>query len=227
LLGAGLALLFTAMVMGGLSALGMIRPAAPGVGAPAGLAVLQGIMVAALMFAVQASTEEMIYRGWLQNVIAVRIGPPIAILIATVGFDFAHGLNPGFGLLPGINLVLFAVFLSLLALRTAGLWAGCAWHATWNWSLSNLWGVPLSGIEPEGGTAMAWTLTGPAFMTGGAWGPEGGLLATAVLTGGTVWAALWRGLGTRPARTPVIPNAPLSSPAKRGIWQASGTPRAE
>lgn len=205
-LGLGLALLFTTLIMGGLSVFGMATPRPPG-NDPIGMAAMQGIVVAAVMFAVQASTEEMLYRGWMQNVIAVRQGAFLAIFIVTVAFTWAHSRNPGFSLLPGVNLVLFAVFLSLLTLRTGGLWAGCAWHAGWNWSLSNLWGVPLSGIEPEGGSAMAWHLSGPAVLTGGAWGPEGGLLATAVLAGATVWVALWHGLGTRipvaaPAMTP-------------------------
>jgi hypothetical protein len=194
--------------MGGLSALGMIRPQAPSAEAATLPVILQGILVAALMYAVQGSTEEMIYRGWMQNVLALRIGPPIATAIATVAFTWAHADNPGFGLLPGINLVLFAVFLSLLALRTGSLWASCAWHAAWNWLLSNIWGVPLSGIDPEGGTAMTWTLTGPALMTGGTWGPEGGLLATAILACAVVWASFWRGFG-EPAK-PVAP--PMPSP---------------
>ncbi|HJQ56631.1 MAG TPA: type II CAAX endopeptidase family protein [Vineibacter sp.] len=202
-LGVGTALLFTTLVMGGLHLLGMLGPA-PGNAGPIGLAALQGIMIAALTYAVQASTEEMIYRGWLQNVIAVRIGAPIAIVIATIAFTAAHSRNTGFGLLPCVNLVLFAAFLALLSLRTGGLWASCAWHATWNWSLNNIWGVPLSGLEPEGGSAMAFSLTGPALFTGGAWGPEGGLLATAVLVGATVWAGLWRGLGDRAAPSPAV-----------------------
>jgi membrane protease YdiL (CAAX protease family) len=200
-LGMFLALLFTTLVMGALSMFGMLKLPTSGT-MPVGMAALPAILVAALMYAVQASTEEMIYRGWLQNVIAVRIGPPIAIAITTLAFAGAHALNPGFGALAGVNLVLFAVFLSLLALRTGGLWAGCAWHAVWNWSLSNIWGVTLSGIEPEGGSAMLWTLSGSSLLTGGTWGPEGGLLATAVLTGGTVWAALWHGLGRRQPAAP-------------------------
>ncbi len=208
-LGLGLALLFTGLIMGMLGMFGMITPRPPGTDL-IGMAAMQGIVVAAVMFAVQASTEEMIYRGWMQNVLAVRLGPPIAIAIVTIAFTWAHSRNPGFGILPGINLVLFAIFLSLLALRTGGLWASCAWHAGWNWSLSNLWGVPLSGIEPEGGSAMAWTLTGPTMITGGAWGPEGGLLATAVLAGATVWVALWRGLGAKPVAV-----APVLSPEAR------------
>ena len=215
-LGLGLALLFTTAIMGGLGALGMIAPRPPG-SDPVGMAAMQGIVMAAIMFAVQASTEEMVYRGWMQNVLAVKLGPPIAIAIVTIAFTWAHSRNDGFGVLPGINLVLFAIFLSLLSLRTGGLWAGCAWHAGWNWSLSNLWGVPLSGIEPEGGSAMAWSLTGPAMMTGGTWGPEGGLLATAVLAGATVWVALWHGLGARPAATA----APLSPEARLAAYRAT------
>lgn len=206
-LGIGTALLFTTMIMGGLNTLDMVGPA-PAASEPIGAAALSGILVAALMYTVQASTEEMIYRGWLQNVIAVRIGAPIAIVITTIAFAWAHSRNPGFGFLPGLNLVLFAMFLSLLSLRTGGLWASCAWHATWNWSLNNIWGVPLSGLPPEGGSALAFSLTGPSLFTGGQWGPEGGLLATAVLAGGTVWVALWRGLGDPVASVAATPAKP-------------------
>lgn len=205
-LGIAIALLFTTAVMGVLVALGMAGRTPPGAD-PVGVAALQGIVIAAVMYAVQASTEEMIYRGWLQNVLALRPGAPLAILVTTVAFTFAHADNDGFGLMAGINLTLFAIFLSLLALRTGGLWASCAWHAAWNWSLNNVWGVPLSGIPPEGGSAMSWALTGPSLLTGGAWGPEGGLLATAVLAGGTVWAALWHGMGDRKAAMPAPPPA--------------------
>lgn len=213
-LGLGLALLFTTLVMGVLGGTGMLRMQAPSTD-PIGMAATQAIVVAAVMYTVQASTEEMIYRGWLQNVVALRIGPPIAIAVSIVAFVAAHVDNPGFGILPGINLTLFAAFLSLLALRTGGLWASCAWHAGWNWMLSNIWGVPLSGLPPEGGSAMVWALTGPQIFTGGEWGPEGGLLATAVLTGGTVWVALWRGLGDR------IPTAAPDLPPATANWGAA------
>jgi hypothetical protein len=218
-IGIGTGLLFTTLIMGGLQVLGMLKPA-PADTLPTGLAALQAIAVAALTYAVQASAEEMIYRGWLQNVMAVRIGAPIAIVIATIAFTGAHSRNPGFGFLPCVNLVLFAVFLSLLSLRTGGLWACCAWHATWNWSFNNIWGVPLSGLPPDGGSALAFSLTGPSLFTGGAWGPEGGLLATAVLAGATVWAALWRGLGERIAPRPAMPSGshpplPAYRPAPR------------
>jgi membrane protease YdiL (CAAX protease family) len=212
-LGFGLAILFTTLVVGGLVALGMLKPQPPGTD-PVGMAAMQGVVVAALVYAVQASTEEMVYRGWLQNVVAIRLGPPIAIAIVAAGFTAAHSRNPGFDVLPGINLVLFALFLSFLALRTGSIWASCAWHAGWNWSLNNLWGVPLSGLPPEGGSAMAWAMTGPGIMTGGVWGPEGGLLATAVLAGGTVWVALWQGLGDKvraPAQVAQSPEARLAA----------------
>jgi hypothetical protein len=62
---------------------------------------------------------------------------------------------------------------------------------------------------------MVWALTGPQIFTGGEWGPEGGLLATAVLTGGTVWVALWRGLGDR------IPTAAPDLPPATANWGAA------
>jgi uncharacterized protein len=215
-LGVGVAILFTTLVVGGLSASGMIKSQATT--GPVGMAALEGILVAALTYTVQASAEEMVYRGWLQNVIAIHWGPWAGVAITTIAFVAAHSRNEGFGLLPAVNLALFGLFLSLLALRTGSIWASCGWHIAWNWSINNVWGMRLSGLDPDGGSAMVWAPNGPVLFTGGAYGPEGGLLATAVLLGGTVWVALWPGLG-RSSRASA--QVPLSGEARLAAYRAA------
>jgi len=192
-LGIVLALLLTTVVMLSFALGGMLQPrvAAPGT---VGVAALGGVLFLALAFTVQSSAEEMIYRGWLMNVLAFRHGVPVGIIVNMTLFALAHSQNNGFGVLAAGNLLLFALFLSLLALRTGSLWASCAWHATWNWTIANIWGVAISGEPPDGGSLMAWTTTGPVLWTGGDWGPEGGLITTIVLASGSLFLLGWGGL---------------------------------
>ena len=193
-LGVLLGLLSCSLVVVGLMIGGILHPrlAEPGtVGTP----MLGAAAVLLLAFVVQASSEEALYRGFLMNVVSWRLGPAAGIGISTLLFAIAHSRNPGFNALAGINLVLFALFLALLSLRTGSIWAACAWHAVWNWSMANLWGLPLSGQPPDIGSILAWEAKGLKLWTGGEWGPEGGLATTIVLTLGVVAMALWRGLG--------------------------------
>ena len=65
--------------------------------------------------------------------------------------------------------------------REGSLWGIGAQHAAWNWAQGNLFGFEVSGIAPAGGMLFNMMETGPDEITGGAFGPEGGLVITAVL----------------------------------------------
>ena len=62
-----------------------------------------------------------------------------------------------------------------------------------NLSLGGLLGLPVSGIEATG--ILSLPAGGPAWLTGGAFGPEGGLAATAMLL--VACLALYRALQPR------------------------------
>jgi uncharacterized protein len=194
LFGVVLALLLSSLVMVGLMIGGQLQPraAAPGT---TGSVALAGILFMLLAFTVQASGEEALYRGFLMNVMSYRAGLAVGIGVSTLLFALAHSRNHGFDGLAALNLVLFALFLAILSLRTGSIWAACAWHTVWNWSIANVWGLAISGEPPDGGSIMAWESKGMALWTGGEWGPEGGLATTIVLALGVLAMFLWRGLG--------------------------------
>jgi len=194
LLGIVLALLMTSIVMVGLMIGGQLQPRAAPPGTTGGMA-LAGILFMLMAFAVQSSSEEALYRGFLMNVMSYRAGLAAGLGVSTLLFALAHSRNHGFDALAAINLVLFALFVALLSLRTGSIWAGCAWHTMWNWSIANVWGLEISGEPPDGGSIMAWQSKGLKLWTGGDWGPEGGLAATIVLAIAVTALFLWRGLG--------------------------------
>ena len=150
------------------------------------------IGVLMLGFIIQGSSEELLFRGWLMQLIASRHGLWIAVVANSALFALAHAGNiePSKELYVGLaNIVLFGLFISLYAAREGSLWGVCGWHAAWNWLLGLGFGLEVSGTVIEttplitdltGAPGAAWWLTGAVF------GPEASFVTTAVLLVGTV-----------------------------------------
>ena len=155
-------------------------------------AALLPIGVLLLAFIVQGSSEELLFRGWLMQLIASRHGLWIAVVANSVLFALAHAGNiePSRELYVGlVNIVLFGLFISLYAAREGSLWGVCGWHAAWNWLLGLGFGLEVSGTVIET-TPLITDLTGAPgaawWLTGGVFGPEASFVTTAVLLIGTV-----------------------------------------
>jgi hypothetical protein len=81
-----------------------------------------------------------------------------------------------------LNLFLFGLFAALYSLAEEGIWGICGLHAVWNWVQGNIFGLEVSGLRPPGGSLLILEERGPDLITGGAFGPEGGLMITLALT---------------------------------------------
>lgn len=146
-------------------------------------------------FMVQGATEELLMRGWLMQLVASRHGLVAGIVINSVLFALLHGgnISPSKELVLALaNLVLFAVMISLYAIKEGSLWGVCAWHTAWNWLL----GVGF-GLEVSGGRIPVQSLVidlapnagAPWWLTGGAFGPEASVATTVVLLAGVTYFA--------------------------------------
>ena len=162
-------------------------------GGLSGWAALVPVLLVALVWIVQSSTEETLMRGYLLQTGGVQLPGWVAILIPALIFSGLHFLTPG----PKepvavVNIVLFAVFASFIALRQGSLWMVCGAHVGWNWFQGNVFGVPVSGnvyntaLFPMGPTADASHL-----LSGGAFGVEGSLMVTIIWGIATVIAYLY------------------------------------
>lgn len=155
-------------------------------------AALLPIFVLMLGFIIQGSTEELLFRGWLMQLIASRHGLWIAVIANSVLFALAHAGNiePSNELYVGLaNIVLFGLFISLYAVREGSLWGVCGWHAAWNWLLGLGFGLEVSGMKIETLPLITDLTSAPGaawWLTGGAFGPEASVVTTAVLLAGTV-----------------------------------------
>lgn len=205
----GLAFLLT--VIGVIwAAGGYVVEGAGAFGSAAVGAALLPIGVLLLGFIIQGSSEELLFRGWLMQLIASRHGLWIAVIANSALFALAHAGNiePSKELLVGLaNIVLFGLFISLYAVREGSLWGVCGWHAAWNWLLGLGFGLEVSGMKIDSLPLITDLAAAPGavwWLTGGAFGPEASVVATAVLLIGTVVLAM-RG----PTRGHGVEAAPL------------------
>ncbi|MGD8627371.1 MAG: CPBP family intramembrane metalloprotease [Anaerolineae bacterium] len=134
-----------------------------------------------LAWAVQGSSEEILFRGWLMPVVGARHRPWAGVLLAALSFATLHALNLSVSWLALLNLTLVGLFFSFYALWEGGIWGVCGFHLAWNWAQGNLFGFEVSGNPPAGGALLPLAASGPRLLTGGGFGPEGGLAVTAVL----------------------------------------------
>jgi membrane protease YdiL (CAAX protease family) len=150
-----------------------------------------GLALLIPFFVVQASVEEILVRGYLLTNLAEGtaglIGKWASVVGATVLtgalFGPLHWTNPNATLLSVTNITLYGFLLGACYVLTGRLGIACGFHIAWNYALS-LWDFPVSGLE-TGISLVGTRTTGPELVTGGAFGPEGGLIALPLLALGT------------------------------------------
>lgn len=132
-----------------------------------------------VMLLLGAVGEEMLFRGYGFQVLLHRLGTYATIFPVSVLFAFAHAGNLNVTPLALSNTALWGVLLSVAFLRSGDLWLPIGLHFGWNLTLP-LFGVNLSGFTMRvTGYAMEWNLH--PLWSGGAYGPEGGLLTCLAL----------------------------------------------
>lgn len=145
-----------------------------------------------LWLAIPAAAEEAVFRGYPFQTLVEGIGPAGATLIMSFLFALVHGANPNVAAFGYLNIFAAGVMLSLAVLWTGSLWFASALHLGWNWSMAGLLNLPVSGLELFDTPLYQGTATGPRWLTGGAFGPEGGVagsLAVALAIGLMWWYA--------------------------------------
>ena len=144
------------------------------------------------LLGIAAAAEEAIFRGYAFQVLARGAGPWPALLLTSGGFAWAHANNPSVGNVALFNIFLAGLLLGAAYLLTKSLWFATAIHVGWNWAMASLADLPVSGLEILNTPLYEPQLSGPAWFTGGAFGPEGGFAGTIAFTAALV-AVWWLG----------------------------------
>jgi membrane protease YdiL (CAAX protease family) len=164
------------LIVGVLALAGAYRYVAEA-GSLLGWMSVAGISLAA--FAIPAAAEEALFRGYMLRTLVEGAGPTAAVVVTSVLFTLVHGANPNVTLFGLLNIMIAGVLLALAVLRTGTLWLATALHLGWNWVMAGPLDLPVSGIGGYDVPGYDVAGTGPAWLTGGDFGPEGGLAGTA------------------------------------------------
>lgn len=144
-----------------------------------------------------ALSEEVLFRGLPLIVLAALMGRVPAVLLLSLCFALAHTLNFEFAratshdiVALGLgNIMLAGVWLSLAFYAPGGIWTAWGAHLGWNATLAAL-GTPVSGL-PFPMPLVDYHAGTPAWVTGGSFGPEGGVAASAAMLFAAFAAARW------------------------------------
>jgi uncharacterized protein len=151
---------------------------APAFASPAALGWIALLLAG---FAVQASVEEYVFRGWLFSAVMRRWNMTAAFILSSAAFTFVH-LSPRATPLPLVMTFIFAIFACAWVRRSNSIWGVMGWHTGWNWFGGTGFDVPITGLD-VGLPALIVKLVpvGPAWLNGAGEGPEGSVFTLALL----------------------------------------------
>lgn len=135
-----------------------------------------------LVFLIAAAFEEVLIRGFAFQAITHNLGPVVALVSTSVLFGVLHAANPNVTALSTINTMLAGIWLGAAYLVTRSLWLATALHYSWNLVMAFVFGLPVSGLTVYKSLAIIdGSGNNPVWVSGGDYGPEGGVAATVAL----------------------------------------------
>ncbi|EGX55508.1 abortive infection protein [Streptomyces zinciresistens K42] len=151
-------------------------------GTEGGVSLGGALTVLGLMAGV-AVAEELLFRGVLFRVVEELAGTVGALAVSAALFGGLHLLNPGATVRGALAIAVEAgLMLGAAYVATGALWLPIGLHFGWNFALSGVFGVTVSGDDSTPAGLLRGVLTGPEAVTGGGFGPEASVFAVLVCT---------------------------------------------
>jgi hypothetical protein len=164
------------LVLLGSVSIGIKGPCLPG----CALALLP----AALALLPAALWEELLFRGYPLSALSRALGATGAAFLTALLFSLAHSAAGPYPIAT-LNIFLIGLVLAQVRLGAGGMPAAWGLHYAWNLLLLVV-GAEISGagFAPSG---IVYRASGPEWLTGGGFGPEGSVLTSAAVCGVSVW----------------------------------------
>jgi CAAX protease family protein len=141
-------------------------------------------------FLLAALAEELVFRGYPLRRLAGAVGPVPATALGAIGFGLLHLGNPGATAFSTVNVALAGVWLAAGFFSPGAMPLAWGAHFGWNATLALGFEAPVSGyVFPL--PAIAYRAGAHGWVDGGAFGPEGGVVATVVMLAGTAALVAW------------------------------------
>jgi membrane protease YdiL (CAAX protease family) len=142
-----------------------------------GYAGWKGIWTVALIFAAGVTFEELIYRGAIFRIVEESLGTTAALALSALLFGLSHLGNNAATLASALSIAVSGgITFGLTYTLTRSLWLPFGVHFGWNFTQGGLVGAAVSGYQLRG--AFRFSFSGPALVTGGAFGPEASIYTT-------------------------------------------------
>lgn len=98
-----------------------------------------------------------------------------SVVLSSFIFGLLHATNPSASWISTLNVMLAGAMLALPFIISGRLALSIGLHIGWNFFQGGIFGFPVSGV-PARATLLQVHQQGPEILTGGSFGPEGGLL---------------------------------------------------
>lgn len=138
------------------------------------------LLVPIAELALVACVEELAFRGVIFRIIESSLGSWIALALTATLFALSHLPNEGVTALAIAVTGMAGVMLSAAFMATRRLWLAIGIHFGWNFTLSAVFSVAVSGHPGNG--LLQGTLVGSDWLTGGAYGIEASVVGLALVT---------------------------------------------
>ncbi|HKW46741.1 MAG TPA: CPBP family intramembrane glutamic endopeptidase, partial [Gemmatimonadaceae bacterium] len=152
---------------------------------PNGSLLAAAVRVSAVLLPA-ALYEELLTRGYVFAVMREAIGWRTTLILTSVIFGLLHLQNVGANVESIVLVILAGVFLGGLLVATRSLYAAWMAHFAWNWTMAVVFHTAVSGLALES-PDYRYVDAGPDWMTGGVWGPEGGVAGGLGMLGGLAY----------------------------------------
>ncbi len=123
--------------------------------------------------------EEISMRGYLLASLMDSMNKYLALAVSSIVFAIFHLFNPNMSMIGFTNIFLAGCLMGIGYIYNRSLWFPIALHFSWNFFQGPLFGFEISGLSYRG--ILQHDVSGPDWLTGGAFGAEGSLLLTPFL----------------------------------------------
>jgi hypothetical protein len=155
-----------------------------------GMAAASVLWLALASSLVTGVFEELLFRGVLFRLVEDSWGSYAALAVSSLFFGAAHLFNPNATWLSAVAIMVEAgIFLGAAYMLTRRLWLPIGIHAGWNFTEGGVFGAAESGTAPHGW--LQSTTSGPAWLSGGDFGPEASVVTVMICGALGLALVLW------------------------------------
>jgi uncharacterized protein len=152
--------------------------------------VITGVLTFFVIFILVGWNEELLSRGYHLQTIASGLNLFWGVIISSAVFGLLHLGNPNATWISAAGIFFAGVYLAYAYIRTKQLWLSIGLHIGWNFFEGVVFGFPVSGLE-DIYKLIRIQVHGPELWTGGAFGPEAGLIVLPALILGAILIYLY------------------------------------